>query len=141
VLGLNETQESSLELVFHYADQAGLALLDLEDLRAVVSFLVSDEGKPELKALGGLSSATAGVILRELIGFADQGADLFFGEPEFDRRTRVGAGPSSGRGSSTSSARTRPTRPRRCAPPCGPIPTRRTTWRKCSPSSASARPS
>ncbi len=84
VLGLNKTQESSLELVFHYADQAGLPLLDLEDLRAVVTFLVSDEGKPELKALGGLSSATAGVILRELIGFAAQGADEFFGEPEFD---------------------------------------------------------
>jgi DNA helicase HerA-like ATPase len=84
VLGLNETQESSLELVFHYADKAGLPLLDLEDLRSVVSFLVSDEGKPELKALGGLSSATAGVILRELIGFADQGADQFFGEPEFE---------------------------------------------------------
>ena len=84
VLGLNDTQESSLELVFHYADKAGLPLLDLEDLRAVVSFLVSDDGKPELKALGGLSSATAGVILRELIGFADQGADKFFGEPEFE---------------------------------------------------------
>ena len=84
VLGLNETQESSLELVLHYADQAGLPLLDLEDLRSIVAFLVSDEGKPELKALGGLASATAGVILRELIGFADQGADQFFGEPEFD---------------------------------------------------------
>ncbi|MBA2774126.1 MAG: DUF853 family protein [Nocardioidaceae bacterium] len=84
VLGLNETQESSLGLVFHYADQAGLPLLDLEDLRSVVTFLISAEGKPELKALGGLSSATAGVILRELIGFADQGADRFFGEPEFD---------------------------------------------------------
>jgi DNA helicase HerA-like ATPase len=84
VLGLNATQESSLELVFHYADKAGLPLLDLDDLRSVVAFLVSDDGKPELKTLGGLSSATAGVILRELIGFADQGADKFFGEPEFD---------------------------------------------------------
>jgi DNA helicase HerA-like ATPase len=84
VLGLNDTQESSLGLVFHYADKAGLPLLDLADLRAVVQHLVSDEGKPELKALGGLSSATAGVILRELIGFADQGADAFFGEPEFE---------------------------------------------------------
>jgi DNA helicase HerA-like ATPase len=83
VLGLNETQESSLGLVFHYADQGGLPLLDLADLRAVVQFLVSDEGRPELKSLGGLSSATAGVILRELIGFQDQGADAFFGEPEF----------------------------------------------------------
>jgi DNA helicase HerA-like ATPase len=84
VLGLNETQESSLGLVFHYADKAGLPLLDLADLRAVVQHLTSDEGKPELKALGGLSSATAGVILRELIAFADQGADAFFGEPEFE---------------------------------------------------------
>ena len=83
VLGLNDTQESSLGLVFHYADKAGLPLLDLADLRAVVAHLTSDEGKAELKALGGLSSATAGVILRELIGFQDQGADAFFGEPEF----------------------------------------------------------
>lgn len=84
VLGLNATQESSLGLVFHYADQAGLPLVDLTDLRAVLQWLVSDEGKPELKSLGGLSGATAGVILRELIAFADQGADVFFGEPEID---------------------------------------------------------
>lgn len=83
VLGLNETQESSLGLVFHYADQAGLPLLDLADLRAVLAHLLSDEGKAELKALGGLSSSTTGVILRELIGLEDQGGDVFFGEPEF----------------------------------------------------------
>ena len=84
VLGLNDTQESSLGLVFHYADKAGLPLLDLTDLRAVLNFLTSAEGKGELKELGGLSSATAGVILRELITFSDQGADVFFGEPEID---------------------------------------------------------
>ena len=84
VLGLNDTQESSLGLVFHYADTAGLPLLDLTDLRAVLSYLTSDEGKDELRGLGGLSSATVGVILRELITFADQGADVFFGEPEID---------------------------------------------------------
>lgn len=84
VLGLNATQESSLGLIFHFADKQGLALLDLKDLRAVIQHLVSDEGKAELKALGGLSSATAGVILRQLIAFEDQGADVFFGEPEFD---------------------------------------------------------
>lgn len=96
VLGLNDTQESSLGLVFHYADKAGLPLLDLTDLRAVLSFLASDEGKPELKELGGLSGATVGVILRELITFADQGADVFFGEPEIDTaeflRTTQGRG-------------------------------------------------
>jgi len=84
VLGLNDTQESSLGLVFHYADKAGLPLLDLTDLRAVLSFLTSDDGKAELADLGGLSTATVGVILRELITFADQGADVFFGEPEID---------------------------------------------------------
>ena len=84
VLGLNDTQESSLGLVFHYADAQGLPLLDLADLRAVVQHLVSEEGKADLQGLGGLSKATAGVILRELIGFADQGADAFFGEPEFE---------------------------------------------------------
>jgi DNA double-strand break repair helicase HerA and related ATPase len=97
VLGLNEVQESSLGLVFHYADQAGLPLLDLKDLRAVLTHLTSDEGKAELKAIGGLSAATVGVILRTLITFADQGAEEFFGEPEFDtadllRVTRDGKG-------------------------------------------------
>ncbi|NUU04923.1 helicase HerA-like domain-containing protein [Leifsonia sp. C5G2] len=84
VLGLNATQESSLGLVFHYAEQAGLPLLDLADLRAVLTYLTSDDGKDELTGLGGLSSATVGVILRELIAFADQGAEAFFGEPEID---------------------------------------------------------
>jgi DNA helicase HerA-like ATPase len=84
VLGLNRTQESSLGLVFHFADKAGLPLLDLKDLRSVISHLLSDEGKAALKALGGLSTATAGVILRELIGLEDAGGDVFFGEPEFD---------------------------------------------------------
>ncbi|MDR6612251.1 helicase HerA-like domain-containing protein [Leifsonia sp. 1010] len=84
VLGLNATQESSLGLVFHYAEQAGLPLLDLADLRAVLTYLASDDGKEELTGLGGLSGATVGVILRELIAFADQGADAFFGEPEID---------------------------------------------------------
>ena len=97
VLGLNEVQESSLGLVFHYADQEGLPLLDLKDLRAVLAHLTSDEGKAELKSIGGLSAATVGVILRTLITFSDQGADLFFGEPEFDtadllRVTRDGQG-------------------------------------------------
>lgn len=97
VLGLNETQESSLGLVFHYADANGLALVDLSDLRAVLTWLTSDDGKDELKELGGLSSATAGVILRKLITFADDGADVFFGEPEFDVRDILRTAPD-GRG-------------------------------------------
>jgi len=84
VLGLNQTQESSLGLVFHWADQQGLALLDLKDLRETVSYLTSDAGKAELEGIGGISSATAGVILRELVTLESQGAGAFFGEPAFE---------------------------------------------------------
>jgi DNA helicase HerA-like ATPase len=96
-LGLNATQESSLGLVFHYADTKGLWLDTIEDLRAVVQFLTSDEGKADLKDLGGLSSATAGVILRELVNFSAQGADAFFGLPEFDTNDLLRTAPD-GRG-------------------------------------------
>lgn len=84
VLDLNQTQEAALALMFHWADAAGLPLLDLADLRAVIGYLTSDEGKPQLKELGGVSTATAGVILRELSVLAHQGAEEFFGEPEFE---------------------------------------------------------
>jgi len=59
VLGLNASQESTLGLIFHYADQKGYHLLDLKDLREVITHLTSDEGKPELKSLGAVSSQTA----------------------------------------------------------------------------------
>ena len=84
VLGLNATQESTLGLIFHWADQKGLSLLDLKDLRAVIQYLTSDEGKPELKALGAVSPTTAGVILRALVNLEAEGADTFFGEPELE---------------------------------------------------------
>ncbi|HEX5331404.1 MAG TPA: helicase HerA-like domain-containing protein [Cellulomonas sp.] len=84
VLGLNETQESSLGLIFHWADTQGLALLDLKDLQATIAYLIGDEGKASLKGIGGLSAATAGVILREIVTLQAQGADVFFGEPAFD---------------------------------------------------------
>jgi DNA helicase HerA-like ATPase len=84
VLQLNQTQEQSLGLIFHYADTKGLELYDLKDLRAVVAFLVSDTGKGELKGIGGISPATAGVILRAITAFEQQGAGGLFGEPEFD---------------------------------------------------------
>lgn len=82
VLGLNATQESTLGLIFHWADQRGLPLLDLKDLRTVISHLTSDQGKAELKALGAVSPTTAGVILRALVNLEAEGADTFFGEPE-----------------------------------------------------------
>jgi DNA helicase HerA-like ATPase len=84
VLGLNETQESTLGLIFHWADTQGLGLLDLKDLRAVIQHLTSDEGKADLKGIGGVSPATAGVILRALVNLEAEGGDTFFGEPELE---------------------------------------------------------
>ena len=97
VLEANETQESSLTLVFHYADEKGLPLLDLSDLRALLTFLDSDAGKPELEGIGGLSSATVGVLLRSLVGLETGGGTEFFGEPQFDVADLLRVGPD-GRG-------------------------------------------
>ena len=83
ILGSNDTQRSSLALVFRYADEHGLPLLDLADLKAVLHWLTG-EGKEDLKAIGGVSSATAGVLLRSISELEGQGGDAFFGEPEFD---------------------------------------------------------
>lgn len=84
VLGANETQEQSLALVFRFADEKGLALLDLADLRALLTFLDSDEGKAELKGIGGVSRQTIGVLLRSLVQLEDGGGTEFFGEPQFE---------------------------------------------------------
>ncbi|MFD4183629.1 helicase HerA-like domain-containing protein [Rhodococcus sp. NPDC058514] len=93
VLGLNETQESTLGLIFHWADTQGLALLDLKDLRSVIAHLTSDEGKADLKGIGGVSSATAGVILRALVNLEADGGDTFFGEPELETEDLLRVGP------------------------------------------------
>jgi len=84
VLGANDTQESSLALVFHYADTKALPLVELADLRALLTFLDSDAGKAELKGIGGLSSQTVGVLLRALVGLETGGGTEFFGEPQLD---------------------------------------------------------
>jgi DNA helicase HerA-like ATPase len=83
VLGLNETQESSLSLVFQFCDENGLALVELDDLRAALAYLVGP-GKQQLAEIGGVSKATIGVIQRELAKLEGDGGDVFFGEPEFD---------------------------------------------------------
>ena len=84
VLGSNETQEASLGLVFRFADERGLPLVDLEDLRALLTYLDSDAGKADLKELGGVSGQTIGVLLRSLVGLEDGGGTEFFGEPQFE---------------------------------------------------------
>ena len=83
VLDLNETQASVLAMVFKYCDDKGLLLLDLDDLRSVLQYLTED-GADELKAYGGMSRATVGVLLREMVELEQQGAQQFFGEPAFD---------------------------------------------------------
>jgi uncharacterized protein len=84
VLDLNETQTSILSLIFKYCDDNDLPLLDLKDLAATLKFLASDEGKPILADYGGMSPASVGVLLRSLVVLEEEGADVFFGEPEFE---------------------------------------------------------
>ena len=84
VLDLNETQTSILALVFKYCDDNDLPLLDLKDLATTLKFLSSDEGKPILAEYGGMSTASVGVLLRSIVVLEQEGADVFFGEPEFD---------------------------------------------------------
>jgi hypothetical protein len=84
VLDLNETQTSILALVFKYCDDHDLPLLDLADLATTLKYLASDEGKPILADYGGMSSASVGVLLRSMVVLEQEGADIFFGEPEFE---------------------------------------------------------
>jgi uncharacterized protein len=97
VLEANETQEQSLSLVFRYADEKGLPIVDLADLRALLTFFDSDEGKAELKTIGGVSSATIGVLLRSLVQLEDGGGTEFFGEPQLEIADLLRVGPD-GRG-------------------------------------------
>jgi hypothetical protein len=104
VLGLNETQSSVLALVFKYCDDKHLPLLDFADLRAVLQHLTG-AGAGDLKDYGGMSKATVGVLQRDLVQLEQQGAQSFFGEPEFDlgdlmRTERGGAPASQGSGGS-----------------------------------------
>jgi hypothetical protein len=83
VLGLNPTQTSVLALVFKYCDDHDHELYDFGDLRAVLEHLTG-AGAADLKGYGGMSKQSVGVLLREMVELEGQGADVFFGEPEFD---------------------------------------------------------
>jgi uncharacterized protein len=83
VLELNDTQTSVLAMVFKYCDDRELLLLDFADLRAVLQHLVGD-GAADLKEYGGMSKASVGVLLREMVELEAQGALAFFGEPELE---------------------------------------------------------
>ncbi len=86
ILGLNDTQEGVVSVIFKYCDDNQLALLDLKDLKKVVQY-VTAEGKAAIeKDYGKISTATTGIIMRKVLELEQQGADLFFGEISFDIR-------------------------------------------------------
>lgn len=83
LLELNDTQEGVLNVVFRVADEQGLLLLDLKDLRAALSF-VADNARELQTKYGNVAPATIGAIQRQLLVLEAQGADQFFGEPALD---------------------------------------------------------
>ena len=83
LLGLNETQDGVLHIVFRIADERGLLLLDLKDLRAMLDW-VSKHAKEYTTTYGNISAASIGAIQRALLALEAQGANQFFGEPSFD---------------------------------------------------------
>ena len=83
LLQLNDTQEGVLNIAFRVADEQGLALLDLKDLRAILGF-VADHAAELQKEYGNVSSATVGTVQRQLLVLENQGAKSFFGEPALD---------------------------------------------------------
>ena len=95
LLGLNDTQSGVLDIVFKVADDRGLLILDLKDLRSMLGY-VSEHSAEYTNTYGNVSSASVGAIQRALLSLETQGANQFFGEPAFDIndlfRTRGGKG-------------------------------------------------
>ena len=83
LLGLNETQDGVLNIVFRIADERQLLLLDIKDLRAMLDW-VSQHAKEYTSKYGNISTASIGAIQRAILQLENQGADKFFGEPSFD---------------------------------------------------------
>ncbi|MBR6194079.1 MAG: DUF853 family protein [Prevotella sp.] len=83
LLQLNETQDGVLNIVFRIADERGLLILDLKDLRSMLDW-VSQHAKEYTTKYGNISAQTVGAIQRALLQLEAQGADHFFGEPSFD---------------------------------------------------------
>ena len=85
LLDLNETQEGVLTIVFKVADDNGLLLLDLKDLRAMLQF-IGDNAAKITTEYGNVSAASIGAIQRGLLQLEEQGGDRFFGEPTLEHR-------------------------------------------------------
>ncbi|MBE6955134.1 MAG: DUF853 family protein [Ruminococcaceae bacterium] len=83
LLGLNEVQSGILSIVFRVADEKGLLLIDLKDLRSMLQF-VGDNAKEYKLIYGNISSQSIGAIQRALLRLEDEGGNIFFGEPDLD---------------------------------------------------------
>jgi uncharacterized protein len=83
LLNLNETQSGVLSLIFKVADDQGLLILDLKDLRSMLQY-VADNAKEIKTTYGNVSAASIGAIQRGLLALEEQGAENFFGEPALD---------------------------------------------------------
>ena len=83
LLQLNETQEGVLNIVFRIADDRGLLLIDMKDLRSMLNY-VAENAKQYTASYGNISSQSVGAIQRALLTLENQGADKFFAEPSFD---------------------------------------------------------
>ncbi len=83
MLGLNDTQDGVLNITFRIADERGLLILDLKDLRSVLDY-VSKHAKEYTTKYGNIAPQTIGAIQRALLQLENQGANQFFGEPAFD---------------------------------------------------------
>ncbi len=84
VLNLNDTQSGIVAIIFKYADDKKLPLVDLKDFKALLNF-IGNEGKEEItKNYGNVSTASIGIILRSIIELESQGAESFFGERSFE---------------------------------------------------------
>ena len=83
LLQLNETQEGILNIVFRIADDRGLLLLDLKDLRSMLNY-VAENAKQYTASYGNITAQSVGAIQRALLTLENQGADKFFAEPSFD---------------------------------------------------------
>lgn len=85
VLELNETQTGTIAVIFKYADDHKLPLVNLDDLKKVLSYLADGPGKEEIKdSYGKISTATSGTILRKIAALEQQGVGNIFGETSFD---------------------------------------------------------
>ncbi|MBP0980143.1 MAG: DUF853 family protein [Oscillospiraceae bacterium] len=83
ILGLNDTQEGILNITFRVADENGLLLLDIKDLRAMLQY-VSENAKELSQFYGNITKQSVSAILRSLLSLEDAGGDQFFGEPAMD---------------------------------------------------------